>query len=153
MSTEILVNAMPCETRVAIVEHGLVQELYIELPRRLGIVGNIYRGRTVRVLPGMQAAFIDIGDERSAFLHADDIARLPCVEARANGESPPAIQALLSAGETVLVQVLKDPLGTKGARQGCACDDAHQYALALHGLCARRHGGGRIDAHRGCRRA
>ncbi len=133
MSTEILVNAMPCETRVAMVEHGLVQELYIELPRRLGIVGNIYQGRVARVLPGMQAAFIDIGDERSAFLHVDDIAGLPCVEVRANGDDPPTIGALLSAGEAVLVQVLKDPLGTKGARVTTRISMPSRYMVYVPG--------------------
>ncbi len=116
MNTEILVNAMPYETRVAVVEHGLVQEIYIERPRRRGLVGNIYKGRVARVLPGMQAAFIDIGRERTAFLHAADIRCLPYAEPLDNSAEPADIRSLLTAGESVLVQVLKDPLGSKGPR-------------------------------------
>ncbi len=116
MSSEILVNAMPYETRVAIVEHGLAQEVHIERVRRRGLVGNIYKGRVERLMPGMQAAFIDIGDERTAFLHAGDITQLPYAEPGTNGRQLVDIQALLAEGETVLVQVLKDPLGSKGAR-------------------------------------
>ncbi|MGH8272543.1 MAG: ribonuclease E/G, partial [Gammaproteobacteria bacterium] len=116
MSSEILVNAMPYETRVAIVEHGLAQEVHIERERRRGLVGNIYKGRVERLMPGMQAAFIDIGAERTAFLHAGDITQLPYAEPGTNGRQLVNIQALLAEGETVLVQVLKDPLGSKGAR-------------------------------------
>jgi ribonuclease G len=116
MSREILVNAMPYETRIAVVEHGLAQEVHIERPRRRGLVGNIYKGRVARLMPGMQAAFIDIGVERTAFLHAGDITQLPYAEPGTNSRQPQTIEALLSEGDTVLVQVLKDPLGTKGAR-------------------------------------
>lgn len=117
MSTEILVNAMLYETRVAVVEHGVVQEIYIERPRRRGLVGNIYRGRVARVLPGMQAAFIDIGDDRTAFLHAHDIQSISySTEVENHLSSPGDIRELLTEGEPVLVQVLKDPIGTKGAR-------------------------------------
>lgn len=116
MSSEILVNAMPYETRIAVVEHGLTQEVHIERPRRRGMVGNLYKGRVARLMPGMQAAFIDIGDERSAFLHAGDITRLPYAEPGASGRPVQAIERLLCEGDTVLVQVLKDPIGTKGAR-------------------------------------
>ncbi|MGH8161486.1 MAG: Rne/Rng family ribonuclease [Gammaproteobacteria bacterium] len=121
MSGEILVNATAYETRVALVEHGLAQEVQIERPRRRGLVGNIYRGRVVRLMPGMQAAFVDIGAERTAFLHAGDIVPLPYVEPEANGvvgaDDPVRdIQALLAEGDTLLVQVVKDPIGTKGAR-------------------------------------
>ncbi len=120
MSGEILVNATAWETRVALVEHGLAQEVQIERPRRRGLVGNIYKGRVARLMPGMQAAFIDIGVERTAFLHAGDIAPLPCAEPEAGGSPGPRavgdIQSLLAAGDTLLVQVLKDPIGAKGAR-------------------------------------
>lgn len=112
----MLVNAMPYETRLAVVEHGLAQEVHIERPRRRGLVGNLYKGRVARLMPGMQAAFIDIGDERTAFLHAGDITRLPYAEPGTNGCETKAIETLLNEGDTVLVQVLKDPLGTKGAR-------------------------------------
>ena len=73
MSEEILINVTPRETRVAVLENGVLQEIYVERASRLGLVSNIYKGKVVRVLPGMQAAFIDIGLERAAFLHASDI--------------------------------------------------------------------------------
>ena len=74
MSIEILVNVAPRETRAAILENGVVQEIYIERASRRGLVSNLYKGRVSRVLPGMQAAFVEIGLERTAFLHAADIA-------------------------------------------------------------------------------
>jgi len=115
VSVEILVNVAPSETRAAIVETGVLQEIYLERTSRRGLVSNLYKGRVSRVLPGMQAAFIDIGLERTAFLHAADIAD-------ANGDDtivlPPMddIRRLVSPGDDILVQVIKDPLGTKGAR-------------------------------------
>lgn len=110
MSEEILVNVTPPETRVAVVENGAVQEIIIERIDRCGLVGNIYQGHICRVLPGMQAAFVDIGLERAAFLHASDI-----VDAEGEPRSGP-IHEVISEGDEVMVQVLKDPLGTKGAR-------------------------------------
>lgn len=110
MSEEILINLTPMETRVALVENGVLQEVYIERTRRRGIVGNIYKGKVVRVLPGMQAAFIDIGLERAAFIHVAEVAR-PQTE----GEVP-SISQLLHEGQFLVVQVTKDPIGTKGAR-------------------------------------
>lgn len=115
MSEEILINVTPQETRVALVENGMLQEVYIERERRRGLVGNICKGRVARVLPGMEAAFVDVGLERTAFLHASDINVL-AGEERANGEVTGSISQLLRAGQEVLVQVVKDPLGTKGAR-------------------------------------
>ena len=120
MSVEILLNVTPQESRVALIENGSLQEIMIERNSNQGIVGNIYKGKVCRVLPGMEAAFIDIGQEKAAFLHASDL-RLP-VEVMLNGEEPeeavtiPPISKLLHAGKQVLVQVIKDPLGTKGAR-------------------------------------
>ncbi len=111
MSSEILVNITPQETRVAVMEQGAVQELHIERTSNCGIVGNIYNGRVSRVLPGMQSAFIDIGLDRAAFLHVADIWRL-----RQNGDNDKPIERLLHEGESILVQVIKDPIGTKGAR-------------------------------------
>lgn len=115
MSEEILINVTPQETRVALVENGMLQEVYIERERRRGLVGNICKGRVSRVLPGMEAAFVDVGLERTAFLHASDVNTL-AGEERANGEVTGSISQLLRAGQEVLVQVVKDPLGTKGAR-------------------------------------
>jgi ribonuclease G len=111
MSIEFLINCTPQETRVAVTEQGVVQELHVERTANRGIVGNVYLGRVVRVLPGMQSAFIDIGLERTAFLHVADI-----WNERANGEPARSIERLLAEGQNITVQVLKDPLGTKGAR-------------------------------------
>jgi ribonuclease G len=107
MNEEILINITPQETRVALIQQGAVQELQIERTRQRGIVGNIYLAKVVRVLPGMQSAFIEIGLERTAFMHVADITQ----------NNPQAqIEKLLFEGQNILVQVLKDPLGTKGAR-------------------------------------
>jgi ribonuclease G len=119
--TEILVNVSPREVRAALVENGVLQEIFLERANRRGLISNIYKGRVSRVLPGMQAAFVDIGLERTAFLHASDIVHPPVSENGKLDESPeegrtPDIQALVSEGGEILVQVLKDPLGTKGAR-------------------------------------
>ncbi|NMG01948.1 ribonuclease G [Azoarcus taiwanensis] len=111
MSIDFLINCTPQETRVALVEQGVVQELHVERTANRGIVGNIYLGRVVRVLPGMQSAFIDIGLDRTAFLHVADI-----WTERGNGEAGRPIERILSEGQNLTVQVLKDPLGTKGAR-------------------------------------
>ena len=111
MSTEILINISPQETRIALVEGGTVQEFHVQRTARHGLVGNIYKGVVRRVLPGMQAAFVDIGLERTAFLHVADM----FVSERQDGELPP-VERLLQEGQTVLVQILKDPMGTKGAR-------------------------------------
>jgi ribonuclease G len=138
LSAELLVNVTPRETRVAVIENGMLQETFIERANSRGLVGNIYKGRVCRVLPGMQAAFVDIGLERAAFLHASDI--VGASEDPADEETPdPAdtqhiarpdkaafdalqpraiknIGELVRDGQEVLVQVIKDPLGTKGAR-------------------------------------
>jgi len=111
VSEDILVNVTSQETRVALMQHGVVQELHVERSSALGLVGNIYMGRVVRVLPGMQSAFIDIGWERAAFLHVADI-----WEARRNCEAPKPIERILTEGQGLLVQVVKDPIGSKGAR-------------------------------------
>ncbi len=111
MSSEILVNVTPQETRVAFIEQGAVQELHIERTSSRGIVGNIYNGRVTRVLPGMQSAFVDIGLERAAFLHLADIWRL-----RQGEDADKPIERLLHEGKSILVQVIKDSIGTKGAR-------------------------------------
>lgn len=112
MSNEILVNITPQETRVAVMEQGAVQELHIERTSSRGIVGNICKGRVGRVLPGMQSAFIDIGLDRAAFLHVADIWGVNQHDEA--GRQP--IEKLLHEGESILVQVIKDPIGTKGAR-------------------------------------
>ncbi len=116
MSTEILINASIHEARAAVVENGVLQEVFLERTSRRGLISNIYKGRVSRVLPGMQAAFVEIGMERTAFLHASDI-----FDARHAGtgiEAPHTenIRTLVAEGNEILVQVVKDPLGTKGAR-------------------------------------
>ncbi|MBS1212320.1 MAG: ribonuclease, partial [Proteobacteria bacterium] len=111
MSDEILINVTPPETRVAIVENGVLQEVLIERVRRRGLVGNIYKGRVCRVLPGMQAAFVDIGLERAAFLHVSDL-NASDRERAINDE----IELAFHDGQDLVVQVLKDPIGSKGAR-------------------------------------
>ncbi len=117
MTAEILFNVTPQETRAAIVENGALQELCVERSRRRGLVGNIYRGRVCRVLPGMEAAFVEIGLARTAFLHASDVANVTQEEQPDSDHAPhDPIDRLLHEGQQVLVQVIKDPLGTKGAR-------------------------------------
>src|SRR5437764_7575206 len=111
MSHEILINVTPQETRVAMLEQGVVQELHIERSSARGLVGNIYVGRVARVLPGMQSAFVEIGLERAAFLHIADI-----WEHRQNAQEGKPIERILHEGQSLLVQVIKDPIGTKGAR-------------------------------------
>ena len=115
MSVELLINVCLREERAAILDNGVLQELFVERAGARGLTGNIYKGRVARVLPGLQAAFVEVGLDRSAFLHASDIVR------GLGGEShDPArdadITTLVEPGEEVLVQILKDPLGSKGAR-------------------------------------
>ena len=116
MRDEILVNFGPTETRAALVENGVVQEIYIERTQKRGIVGNIYKGKVVRVLPGMQAAFVDIGLERAGFIHAGDITAPNSDGTEQKSTEIADIRALLREGQQVLVQVTKDPISTKGAR-------------------------------------
>ncbi|GAA5218980.1 ribonuclease G [Corallincola platygyrae] len=118
MNVELLINVTPSETRVALVENGILQEVHIERRAKRGIVGNIYQGKVSRVLPGMQAAFVDIGLDKAAFLHASDI--VPHTECVADVEQEHFqagnIAELVQQGQNLMVQVVKDPLGTKGAR-------------------------------------
>jgi ribonuclease G len=116
LSEEILVNVTPRELRAALLENGVLQEVFIERVSRRGLTSNIYKGRVQRVLPGMQAAFVDIGLDRTAFLHASDIAQAPVEGVEIEAGREPGIRDLICEGRDILVQVLKDPLGTKGAR-------------------------------------
>ena len=140
MAAELVINAASHETRIALIENGTIAELYIERSREKGIVGNIYKGRVVRVLPGMQAAFVDIGMEKAAFLYVADVfdaieeyesllddGKKDHEENGGNGDQQPPpthpdfkplhpIEELLQEGQELLVQVSKEPLGTKGAR-------------------------------------
>ncbi len=144
MNMDILINAAPYENRIALVENGDLLEFYLERPLEKGLVGNIYYGRVVRVLPGMQAAFVDIGLERTGFLYVDDIhTSATGMERIVSGQeqicsrtnvmpreicsghkerrnsSGPCISELLKEGEEILVQISKEPIGTKGARLTC----------------------------------
>jgi ribonuclease G len=116
MSNEILINASLHEARAALVENGVLQELFLERASRRGLISNIYKGRVSRVLPGMQAAFIEIGLERTAFLHASDIFDPRHEATGIEAPRTDSIRALVAEGDEILVQVVKDPLGTKGAR-------------------------------------
>ena len=115
MREEVLINVSTREVRAALVGNGVLQEVLVERASRQGLVGNIYKGRVSRVLPGMQAAFIELGLQRTAFLHVSDVVRKTHQEAQ-NHDLKTNIDNLLEEGDEVIVQVLKDPLGTKGAR-------------------------------------
>lgn len=135
MATDLIINATSFEIRIALIEHGNLVEFYLERPKEKGLVGNIYKGKVVRVLPGMQAAFVDIGLERTGFLYVDDIyVRSADLENRFQNpdeecccgremaevvsERTPGtgIEDLLVEGQELLVQICKEPIGTKGAR-------------------------------------
>ncbi len=120
MQEDILINWSPQETRVAVVENGAVQELHVERTYERGLVGNIYLGKVARVLPGMQSAFIDIGLERAAFLHVADVWHPPTegesISASRAAQPQIPIEKQVFEGQALMVQVIKDPIGTKGAR-------------------------------------
>lgn len=137
MSREILINITPVETRVALVENGVPQEITIERSQKRGLVGNIYKAVVVRVLPGMQAAFLDIGEERTAFLHVDDL-----YHPQTDQQGAPDIQQLLRTGQEILVQVIKDPISNKGARLTAQLSLASRYLVYMdkndhHGISQR----------------
>ena len=124
MNAEILMNVTPTESRVAVVENGVLQEIFIERANHRGLVGNIYKGKVVRVLPGMQAAFVDIGLERAAFIHSSEISR--------DSNNTP-INQLVREGQTLIVQVTKDPIGTKGARLTTFLSIPSRYLVYMPG--------------------
>lgn len=126
MAEEILVNVTPQETRVASIENGVLQEVVIERARNRGLVGNIYRGKVSRVLPGMGAAFLNVGLERTGFLHVSDIAG-----ANIDGSGEIAIEQVVSEGQSLLVQVTKDPLGSKGARLSTYLSIPSRYLVLM----------------------
>ena len=135
MQQDILINWSPQETRVAVVESGAVQELHVERTLERGLVGNIYLGKVARVLPGMQSAFIDIGLERAAFLHVADVwQRHPEGEAPAqarSGQPLVPIEKQVFEGQALMVQVIKDPIGTKGARLSTQISIAGRHLVFL----------------------
>ena len=146
MSSEILINVTPMETRVALVENGVLQEVSIERQQSRGIVGNIYKGKVIRVLPGMQAAFVDIGLEKAGFIHVDDIQK-PGSSSVQNGGSQDQvtttnnnknsdtksgeIKQFLREGQSIVVQVIKDPISTKGARLATKLSVSSRYLVYM----------------------
>jgi ribonuclease G len=136
MSEEILINVTPREARVGVVENGMLQEVHVERSGHRGYVGNIYCGQVRRVMTGMQAAFVDIGLERSAFLHAGDLAR-PTVEgepADHDATAPvivPPITEMVHEGQRIIVQVIKDPISSKGARLSTHLSIPSRYLVLL----------------------
>ncbi|MDA8416766.1 MAG: ribonuclease G [Betaproteobacteria bacterium] len=126
MTNQILVNITPQETRVAIMELGVPQEIHVERSSARGIVGNLYWGRVARILPGMQSAFVDLGLERAAFLHVGDI-----WAPRRTDNPPTPIEKTLFEGQKLMVQVIKDPIGTKGARLSTQISIAGRYLVYL----------------------
>jgi ribonuclease G len=131
MSEEILVNVTPLETRVAVVDHGILQGIHIERAANRGLVGNIYRGVVVRVLPGMQAAFVDIGEERTSFIHANDIVPLGDDGMEDRNISHDSIRDCLREGQRVVVQVTKEPIGSKGARLTTQLSVSSRYLVYM----------------------
>src|SRR3989304_1723757 len=118
--TEILINSNPFETRAALIEQGRLVEFYVERVKDRGITGNIYKGKIVRVLPGMQSAFVEIGIQRTSFLHVSDIKEPPDEfeeeEEEHQKHADVRIQDIIKEGQEIMVQAAKEPIGTKGAR-------------------------------------
>lgn len=126
--TEILINHGLNETRVALLENSILQEIYIERRSHVGLVGNIYKGKVERVLPGMDAAFVNIGLEKNAFLHVKNIAQ---ANKDLLSDQKPKISDYVRQGQTILVQVIKDPLGNKGARLSTDISLPSRYVVYL----------------------
>ncbi|MDO6426310.1 ribonuclease G [Thalassotalea sp. 1_MG-2023] len=131
MAGELLINVTPSETRVALIENGVLQEVHVEREAKRGLVGNIYLGKVIRVLPGMQAAFVDINLDKAAFLHASDINSSLILNEESNGDQVPDIRSLVHEGQHIVVQVVKDPLGTKGARLTTDITVAARYLVLM----------------------
>ncbi len=130
---ELLINITPRETRVAYVENGVLQEVHVERASRRGLLGNVYKGKVSRVLPGMQAAFVEVGLERTAFLHVSDIVRPMDEEHAAAGNTDDQIMELLREGQDIVVQVIKDPIGSKGARLTTQISIPSRYLVYVPG--------------------
>jgi hypothetical protein len=149
VSTEILINAGTHEARAAVVENGVLQEVFLERASRRGLISNIYKGRVSRVLPGMQAAFIDIGLERTAFLHASDIFDASHAETGIEAPRPDNIRALVAEGNEILVQVGQGP----ARHEGRPSHHLHHVAVETPRLHAAEPGRGRVGTDRRRRRA
>ena len=133
MAEEIFINVSANETRVGVVEQGLLQEVFIERTETKSSIGNIYKGKVVRILPGMQSAFVDIGQEKAAFMHVTDLIDGHEVFGKEHDAEHPAITSLLYDGQELLVQVTKEPIGTKGARITSNLSMASRYLVYLPG--------------------
>ncbi len=131
MSEEILINVTPMETRVAVIENGALQDVHIERTAHRGFVGNIYSGKVVRVLPGMQAAFVDIGLERTGFIHVSDIMPVDSSGREDLARRSDAVADHLRDGEKIIVQVTKDPIGDKGARLTSQLSLSSRYLVLM----------------------
>ncbi|MCK5817723.1 MAG: ribonuclease G [Psychromonas sp.] len=139
MSVELLMNITPSETRVALIEGGVLQELHIERAVTKSVVGNVYKGKIVRVLSGMQAAFVDIGLDKAAFLHINDIAVYKSSIASNKEKSQTTVSSdiadFVRPGQDLIVQIIKDPLGTKGARLTTDLTVPSRYLVFIPGNC------------------
>jgi len=131
VSEEILVNVTPMETRVAVVESGVTQDIYIERRASRGIAGNIYAGRVARVLPGMEAAFVEIGAARTGFLHVSDLIREVGNGHAGRDSAPASIRDSVHEGKKVIVQVAREPIGTKGARLTTELSVSSRYLVFM----------------------
>jgi ribonuclease G len=131
MSSEILINVTPSETRAVVVDNGVLQEVFIERTEARGLVGNIYNGKVCRVVPGLQAAFVEIGLARAAFLHASDISMPGGQTGDLQEIEVPPISTLLREGQEIVVQVIKDPMGTKGARLTTQLSVSSRYLVYM----------------------
>ena len=131
LKEEILINVAPSEVRAALLQNGILQDIYIERIAHRGLINNIYKGRVSRVLPGMQAAFVDIGLERAAFLHVSDITKPKRADDENEDTSPPNIRELVHEGQEIPVQIVKNPLGEKGARLTMFITLSSRYLVLL----------------------
>lgn len=131
MSEELLINVNEFETRVALLQGGALQELHIARSRGYSLTGNIYLGKVQRVVPGMQAAFVDLGLERPGFLHARDMRRRRKASDESGDIAEPDIRDLASAGQRLLVQIVKDPISSKGARLTTQLTLASRYMVLM----------------------
>ena len=150
MNKKIVADINPLEARIALLEDDKLVEIHVERRGKERLVGNIYKGRVANVLPGMQAAFVDIGQDKNAFLYAGDIlADTSDFEFGQKSEHPnlhpKSIEEMVSVGQEIMVQVLKQPGGTKGARITNACDAARPHV----GAYADSQSCGRIPPYRG----
>jgi len=134
MKAEILVNITPSETRVARIEEGILVDIAIERVGNRSLVGNIYNGKVVRVMPGMQAAFVEIGLDKAGFIHANDIMQSAAPGGDPSSVETPDIRQLLREGQVLPVQVIKEPISSKGARLSTHLSVSSRYLVYMPGV-------------------